>query len=569
VSPLRSEKFGVWEWSALAAYVGLVAVEARHHTSWADEAQAWLLARDCSLHDLLLHRLHYEGTPGLWHLLLWVLARIGLPYAALHWLTAGIATVGVGVWLRWSPFPRFLKLLFPFTFFVAYQYAVVARSYTLFSLLVFAACALIGSRDRTPGYKPRPLLTALVLGLLANLCMYGTMAAIGLALVYADRLWRRTRSGFLQRSQLRGSGLAAAILFVACALAALQAWPAKDVAFTTGIMDLPSVQKLLHRQEPVEAVAANQQPSWTMNPEDAKLAPPHTGSWLKDRLWRDSHKFYAGATQQARHVYRTERSIFAASLLMFPFSGSMLLAYLAVAGLLYRCVRQRFAIGLLPFVLIFAASVAIYSAEHHTGLLLVAFVAVAWISWREKPVLKARDRELQRWMEIGLRTVLLAIFIVQIGWTLHAVRAEWRTPYSGDYVAAKFLRQHAAGKKIAGYYSLSVGPEAYFPAKIYFNQPTSYWQYSKDPRLTMSNADVLAGRPDYVVLGTIAFRHQMILNQILPMLDTQNDEPGDIMHVGDFFSANGYHETHRFCGLAPMRSGFSGQLCQVVLEPVR
>jgi hypothetical protein len=99
--------------------------------------------------------------------------------------------------------------------------------------------------------------------------------------------------------------------------------------------------------------------------------------------------------------------------------------------------------------------------------------------------------------------------------------------------------------------------------------PPSYWQYSKDPKLTMSNAEVLAARPDYVVLGTIAFRQQMILNQILPMLDTAGDEPGDIMRVGDFFSANGYHKTHRFCGLAPMRSGFSSELCQVVLEPVR
>jgi len=549
-------RFGVWEWSALAGYAALVVAAVRRHLSWADEAQAWLIARDCSLREIFLHRLHYEGTPGLWHLLLWVLVRLGMPFEGLHWVSAVLAVGGVVVWLRYSPFSRVLKLLFPFTFFMAYQYAVVMRSYVLFPLLVFSACALmgLGYGPYAEKHTPRPIWLAVVLGLLANLCMYGTMCAVGLAIVYADRMWKLDCGEAQKRFHAHCKG-AAAIFLVMCAIAVATAWPAKDVAFTTGVMELPAVQKLLHRDEPVTVNEANREPSWTMNPADEKLTPPHTGNLWKDRLWLDSHKFYNGAMQPTRHVYRTQRFIFAASLLMFPLAGHLWLAYAAVAALIYRCGRQRFFVAILPYGLIFVASIMIYSAEHHAGLLLVAFVAVAWVTWTQKiPV-----RGLDRWIELGLRGALLVIFIVQIGWTLHAMRAERITAYAGDKAAADFLHAQAAGKKIAGYY----------PLKIYFNQPTSYWQYSKDPKLTMSNADVLAAKPDYVVLGTTAFRQQMIFNQFLPMLDTEDEEPGDILRVGDFFAANGYQETHRFCGQAPMRYGFSSELCQVVLEPVR
>jgi len=556
----RKEQFGAWEWFALALYTALVAYGARLHQSWADEGQAWLLARDCGLREIFLHRLHYEGTPGIWHLLLWTLERLHMPFIALHWMCAGIAVAGVAVWLRNSPMPRYLKLLFPFTFFMAYQYAVIARSYVLFPLMVFAACTWIGRRGHERTWQPMRL--AVLLSLLANLCMYGTAAAGGFALLFAGRVWRRR--GEVTPEMLRRLIAAATVFVLACMLAAATAWPAKDIAFTTGILDLPKVQKLLHRDEVVTVTAESPQPSWMMNPEDAKLKAPHTGHAWKDKLWRESHAFYNGALQQTSHVYRTQRFIFAMSLLMFPISGSMMLAYLLVAAMIYRCARQRAWLEMLPFLFVFGASVLIYSAEHHSGLLMVLLMAVAWLTWPQQ----MPQRLLSRGVEMMLQAVMLVVLVMQIGWTAHALKAERRVPYAGDRETAVFLHEHVAGMRVAGYYSLAPGVEVYFPHKIYFNQPSSYWQYSKDPRLTMSNEDVLAARPDYVVLGTLAFRHEMILNQFLPMLDSNNEEPGDIQHIGEYFEAHGYRETHRFCGQAPMRDGFSNELCQVVLEPV-
>jgi hypothetical protein len=55
-----------------------------YHEKWADEAQAWLIARDLSLWRIFSYELRYEGSPGLWHLILWIAQHaLDAPYAAL------------------------------------------------------------------------------------------------------------------------------------------------------------------------------------------------------------------------------------------------------------------------------------------------------------------------------------------------------------------------------------------------------------------------------------------------------------------------------------------------------
>ncbi|MBQ7782588.1 MAG: hypothetical protein IJ368_01325, partial [Oscillospiraceae bacterium] len=50
------------------------------HEPWYDEAQAWLIARDASYYDILFDIPHYEGHPPLWHLILSIPAKLGLPF---------------------------------------------------------------------------------------------------------------------------------------------------------------------------------------------------------------------------------------------------------------------------------------------------------------------------------------------------------------------------------------------------------------------------------------------------------------------------------------------------------
>src|SRR3954466_7845042 len=118
-------------------FVLLLAIAVSHHEPWMDEAQAWLLAKDASFKELFLKYLRYEGSPGLWHLILIVPAKLGLPYFTINILSAFFAAAGVWLFIKHAPFPVVIKILYPFTFFVFFQYGVVARNYCLIAPILF------------------------------------------------------------------------------------------------------------------------------------------------------------------------------------------------------------------------------------------------------------------------------------------------------------------------------------------------------------------------------------------------------------------------------------------------
>jgi hypothetical protein len=197
----------------LALYSALVAFAIAHHEPWADEAQAWQLARSLTPWQLLHTYLHYEGSPGLWHLFLWMLIHLGVGYTGVHWICGAIALAGTAILLYRSPFPLYLRLLLPFTFFLAFQYAVIARSYVLVPILLFSTVAL---------WKRNPVLLAVLLGLMANLAAHATVMAVGMSFVYfLDGSYRRWPKQTLLA--------AASVLIAACAFALWTAYPAHDV----------------------------------------------------------------------------------------------------------------------------------------------------------------------------------------------------------------------------------------------------------------------------------------------------------------------------------------------------
>jgi hypothetical protein len=194
-------------------YAVLLALVATRHEPWFDEAQAWLLARDSTLRELLFDRARYEGSPALWHLILTIPTRLRLPYRAITFFGALPAVAGVWIWSRYSPFPRLLRWAVPFTFFLFYQYAVVSRSYNLMPPLIFGLAALHRYARR------RPLAYAVLLALLANTCLPGTLIAGALLL--------------LQIRRISPAGLAVSSAGIALALAT--AWPPADIAFARGL----------------------------------------------------------------------------------------------------------------------------------------------------------------------------------------------------------------------------------------------------------------------------------------------------------------------------------------------
>lgn len=207
---------GRWHYLALPIYALLVALLVPRHEPWFDEAQGWLLARDNSFSSLFGKWIEYEGSPGLWHLILMAPSHAHLPYITENWIAAAANVAAVAVLLRYSPFPRWLKFLLPFTYFLFYQYAVIARNYSLLPLLLFAAAAAFPRWNQAR--PPRVLLFTVVLALLANLTVHALLIAISLYAVHllnAAKRWGRPDGPNLRHYLLSGAIFLLAVLAAA------------------------------------------------------------------------------------------------------------------------------------------------------------------------------------------------------------------------------------------------------------------------------------------------------------------------------------------------------------------
>jgi hypothetical protein len=205
---------------ALLIFAALLLVVGRHHEPWFDEAQAWLIARESTPWSLITQGVRYEGTPALWHLLLWAVQRLGLPYGGLWLVSSALACAGAWIVLNKSPFPLLLRIGLIFSYFFAYQYSVVARSYALDLLFLPLLAWLFEAR------LSRPFAYATTLALIANTNAHSFVLSAVLGLEW---LWAAREQLFR-----RNVHVAPAMLFFGlAALAAIfQAFPPKDINFT-------------------------------------------------------------------------------------------------------------------------------------------------------------------------------------------------------------------------------------------------------------------------------------------------------------------------------------------------
>lgn len=161
-----------------AIYLILLAIAVSHHEPWMDEAQAWLLAKDTGFKELFLKYLRYEGSPGLWHLLLMIPAKLGLPYFTINIISAVFAASGVWLFIKYAPFPILIKVLYPFSFFVFFQYGVVARNYCLIAPILFLLAINYNRKN------DHPYVFLLLLCLLANISAHTFLIAGSIAFVH-------------------------------------------------------------------------------------------------------------------------------------------------------------------------------------------------------------------------------------------------------------------------------------------------------------------------------------------------------------------------------------------------
>lgn len=202
------------EAAVLLAYLLLLAVFLCFHEPWYDEAQAWLIARDGSFREMLFVIPHYEGHPPLWFLLLSAFAKAGADFElTIKLLSLVINGFAAAILLFKAPFPRIVRLVLPFTYFLFYQHGVICRPYSL--LLVGFLLAACFWHDR----EEKPFRFALALLLMCASSAYGIIFAGGIAIVWLIELRTASSSwGSYFRSLFRGRRFAAMLLLLLFAL---------------------------------------------------------------------------------------------------------------------------------------------------------------------------------------------------------------------------------------------------------------------------------------------------------------------------------------------------------------
>lgn len=182
------EKFRSWAFSkehgkcdviTLIIYLLGVCTVSFFHEPWFDEAQAWAIARSGTIKEILFEIPHYEGHPPLWHLILAPFAKLGAPYElSLAAVNIFFMTLAVAVLLFKSPFPKLIRCLLPFNFFLFYQYGVVSRPYCILVLAIFLAAACYKNRNE------HPVKYLLCLALMCAVHSYGIIIAGCLCIVW-------------------------------------------------------------------------------------------------------------------------------------------------------------------------------------------------------------------------------------------------------------------------------------------------------------------------------------------------------------------------------------------------
>ncbi|MFL6463663.1 MAG: hypothetical protein ACJ73N_04550 [Bryobacteraceae bacterium] len=210
-------------WCAVAAYTALLAFNIAHHEPWVDEAQSWLLARDSNLLELWTKLLRYEGSPGLWHTLLYFCIRLGVPYAGINIISGVAGLAAIWILLRYAPFPLPIRLLLPFTFFLSYQYAVIARNYALVPILLFS-CATVYKE----GIRRGRLITVL-LCFLAAVNAQAFILSLSIWFVFHARIaahWHALDR--LAKTKVITNGI---VYFTVLLILVLLTWPTRDITF--------------------------------------------------------------------------------------------------------------------------------------------------------------------------------------------------------------------------------------------------------------------------------------------------------------------------------------------------
>ncbi len=217
--------------SCFLAFLALGIALLFFHEPWRDELQPWALIRETTSFSDMVLQTRYEGHPSGWFAILYPVSRFTNTFFVAQTVHLFIVAAAVFLLLFHSPFSRLEKGLLVFGYFFIYEYALLARNYSLGMLLLFAVCVLLKNK----GKNWLAISGCLFLLVQANVfaAVLGSMLFGVLALQLGVGLWRPST---LKGERLNAGTfiLGAGIFLAGLAISILDTLPPADSSFVPG-----------------------------------------------------------------------------------------------------------------------------------------------------------------------------------------------------------------------------------------------------------------------------------------------------------------------------------------------
>lgn len=492
----------------VGVYFILLAVVMVFHEPWFDEAQAWLIARDASLAEILFSIPHYEGHPPLWHLILMPLAKLHVPFEwGIKSVNLLFATLAMGLFVFKAPFRRLIRYVIPFTYFFFYQYGVISRPYSLMMLgFVLAALAYAG-KDQKPW---RFILSLMII---CGASAYGIVLAAGITIVWIVEAFRQRGPAWSLRTIIHDKRFPAWLTLLACnILLLLMIYPLPD---TYGINIFQNSSRLVRLFYML-----------LLAPADATCAITYYDSTITLEL----------------------NGQLAASLI----------AGLMINGLMifYTAVHKKLYLFIIPYLLFSLFGGLVYFMIYHIGIVALFYLFIIWVcsadsdrpfhwlAYLQKHAKSSRERLL---IKSFLSLIVLLPIAVSLYWNISASIHDVIYPYDPGKAVAAYIKENnldelnilsqwavlsneKTGEAFNDYNLIYGVPTlAYFDTNIYINlnggHPDKSFLTHRLDKTGVSNSELREqGLPDIVlgivnlqeIYGEDAFLNDYALIQIIP-----------------------------------------------------
>lgn len=401
------QKTNIWkntripEWVTFIGFLVLSVIMFVYHEPWYDEIQAWMVASDASIGEMIWTLPHYEGHPPVWTLILALFAKTGVPMEiGLRIPTLLFSGIAAFLVIFKAPFHKWIRCLIPFTYFLFYQYTVICRPYSLMFLGFVLAAFFYKERNR------KPIRYLIALYLLCVSSAYGILFAGVLCVIWTVEIVGELKGKDFVRKAIKDKRTRSLVVMLIMAVTLLMIiWPADNAFAQVRVVEFSKIRCLIY--------------TFLILPADALL----TDVSLLGRL------------QQYDTIVQADYPTILCIIV------SILLYFVIITAL--HAFKKK-SLFLFPYVAFAGYAALGYFYNHHIGIVPLFVLFVFWCAVADKPeelklpgfLVKIDEKNPGLCMKAGYFFVALTLGM-SVFWTITAVKNDISLPvwYAKDLAA--------------------------------------------------------------------------------------------------------------------------------------